>query len=140
MAWNSTNSPVDELQAAGWKLIEWRDHDTGWHSKPFDLREAAGEPSQSIRHLSALSRRCQKPSDGLYRSLAPVRELDSWLDKTRERPDYETLEARLIKLRKDLNQDRKKGRGVFAEGILREDVHRLRDDLIEQLEIFRQRA
>jgi len=140
MAWNSTESPVDELQSAGWKLIEWRDFDTPWASKPFDLKAAIDNVSEPIRLLSALSKRCQKPSDELYRSLAPVREFDSWLDKSRERPDYETAEARLIKLQKDLNKEKKNGRGVFAEGFLREDVIRLRDHLIEQLETFRQNS
>jgi hypothetical protein len=80
----------------------------------------------------------KRQSDELYRSLAPVREFDSWLEESPGRPDYETAEARLIKLQKDLNRDKKKGRGVFAESILREDVVRLRDHLIEQLETFRQ--
>ena len=138
MAWNSTESPFDELQSAGWKLIEWRDFDTPWGSKPFDLKVAIDDVSETIRLLSALSKQCQKPSDELYRSLAPVREFDSWLEESPERPDYETAEARLLKLQKDLNRDKKKGRGVFAEGIRREDVVRLRDHLIEQLETFRQ--
>ena len=119
MAWNSTNSPVDELQSAGWKLIEWRDFDAPWRSKPFDLRAAVDELSELVRHLSALSKRCQKPADELYRSLAPVREFDSWLEKSCGRPDYDTAEARLIKLEKALNQDKRQGRGVFADDVLR---------------------
>ena len=140
MAWNSSDSPVDELEAAGWKLIEWRDFDSPWRCQAFDRVAAADVLSESVRHLSALSKRCQKASDELYTSLGPVRELDSWLESTDERPDYETLEARLIKLLKDLNRDKKKGRGVFAEDVRREDVHVLRDSLIEKLGAFREQA
>src|SRR6266481_1590833 len=71
MAWNSSDSPVDELEAAGWKLIEWRDFDSPWHCQAFDRVAEADVLSESVRHLSALSKRCQKASDELYRSLAP---------------------------------------------------------------------
>src|SRR5215472_12689612 len=92
MAWNSTESPVDELQSAGWKLIEWRDFDTPWRSNSFDLKVEAEELAESVRHLSALSERCQNRSDELFRSLRPVRDFDSWLEKTRHQPDYDTIE------------------------------------------------
>jgi len=140
LAWNSTSSPVDELEAAGWKLIEWRDFDSPWRCEPFDRIARIEELSESIRYLSALSKRCQKPSDELFRALAPLRELDSWLQRTTERPDYDTLEALLIKLLKDLNRDKRKGRGFFAEDVRREDVQVLRETLVEQLERFRERA
>jgi ATP-dependent helicase/nuclease subunit A len=52
MAWNSTDSPVEELQSAGWKLIEWRDFDTPWRSNPFNLKAETEELAQSVRQLA----------------------------------------------------------------------------------------
>jgi len=90
LAWNSTSSPVDELEEAGWKLIEWRDFDSSWRCEPFYRIVRIDELSELVRRLSGLSKRCQKPSDKLYRALAPARELDSWLQRTNEQPDYQT--------------------------------------------------
>jgi ATP-dependent exoDNAse (exonuclease V) beta subunit len=140
LAWNSTSRPIDELAAAGWKLIEWRDFDGSWHCEPFDRIAKIDELSELVRRLSGLSKRCQKPSDELYGALAAARELDAWLQRTTERPDYDTLEALLIKLLKDLNRDKRKGRGSFAEDVRREDVQMLRETLVEQLEMFKEHA
>jgi ATP-dependent exoDNAse (exonuclease V) beta subunit len=140
LAWNSTNSPIEELEAAGWKLIEWRDFDCPWRCEPFDRIGSIDELSELVHRISGLSRRCQKPSDELYRALAPVRELDAWLERTDQQIDYETLEALLIKLLKDLNRDKRKGRGSFAEDVAREDVQLLRHTLLDQLETFKERA
>ncbi len=140
MAWNSAGSPMDELEAAGWKLIEWRAFDCAWRCNPFDRKLVMNELSELVRRLSALSARSQTTSDDLYRALAPVRELDSWLQRTNERPDDDTQEALFIKLLKDLNRDKRKGRGAFAEDVRREDIQALRERLVEQLEVFKEHA
>ena len=55
-------------------------------------------------------------------------------------PDYDTMEARLLKLEGDLKRDFKKGSGNFAPGISRQQVLDARDALLRDLAAFRRDA
>ena len=54
--------------------------------------------------------------------------------------DYDTLEARLLKLDRDLRRNFKKGSGNFAPGISRQQVLDARDALLHNLDEFRRDA
>src|SRR5205085_11067948 len=49
--WDSS-PPVEQLQFAGWKLIEWRDHDAPWRREPqFAREEEIGTLVRLVREL-----------------------------------------------------------------------------------------
>lgn len=145
LAWRpswDTTPPMEQLQFAGRKLIEWRDFPTPWRREPFDRKDAVDALVQGVDRLAALSARCRRPGDSLFRALLPARELAVWIERseTAGPRDYDTLESRLCRLHADLKRDSHKGSGAFGEGVTREEVLGARDSLISALDEFRRRA
>ena len=140
LAWTGTGKPADELRFAGWKLIEWRDFRGPWRRDPFDRDAEVDRLVPLVTELAEGSERCERRSDELYRALAPARELVTWVARAGPRLDYDTLEALLIKLLRDLNRDKRKGRGPFGNGISREEVLKSREALLRQLASFQEQA
>ena len=140
LAWTGTGKPADELRYAGWKLIEWRDFRGPWRRNPFDRDAEVDRLVPLVTELAKGSERCERRSDELYRALAPARELVTWVARAGPRLDYDTLEALLIKLLRDLNRDKRKGRGPFGNGISREEVLKSREALLRQLASFQEQA
>jgi ATP-dependent helicase/nuclease subunit A len=140
--WESS-PPIDQLQFAANKLIEWRDHDAPWRQLPFDRNPQIDQLIQQIKLVAEAASRCKKFTDNLVRSLRPAQALITWIERsqaaTRTR-DYDTLESLLIKLLRDLKRDTKKGSGFFAESVPREQVVAAREQLIANLETFRAAA
>jgi ATP-dependent exoDNAse (exonuclease V) beta subunit len=144
LAWGDSKrlSATEQLQIAGWTLIEWRDFPAPWARPEFDREREIEEVVEAVSSLAAASRRCIRTKDNLVRALAPVRELATWIERSAQLGprDYDTIEALLIKLPRDMRRDMKKGSGQFAPGILRETVVQIRDQLLARLERFRRRA
>ena len=143
LAWDSgEDSPVGELQRAGWKLMEWRDYRAPWTRRPFDREPEIGILCQEVNVLAQLSARCRSKNDPLFKALAPVRDLATWMERANVRPtpDYDTLEGRLVKLHRLLKKNDWKGKGSFADDVRREDVLANRDALIRKLAQFVVRA
>ena len=140
LAWTATGNPADELRFAAWKLIEWRDFREPWRRDPFDRDGEIDRLVPAVAELAECSERAERRSDDLYQALAPARELVTWIARAGPRLDYDTLEALLIKLLKDLNRHRRKGRGPFGNGISRDDVLKRRETLVQQLASFQERA
>jgi ATP-dependent helicase/nuclease subunit A len=141
-AYQNDRTFVERLEDAGWKLIEWRDHPAAWSARPFERERAIDQLVAQVLALGELSGRCKRPSDNLFRDLAPARDLATWIERaeTVSRRDYDALEGLLVKLHSDLKKNMRKGSGAFAESITREDVIADRQRLIESLALFKQDA
>ncbi|MBI3667038.1 MAG: UvrD-helicase domain-containing protein [Acidobacteria bacterium] len=141
-SWDS-RSPLEKLEDAGWKLIEWRDFPTPWRREPFEREREIDALSGPTLALAALAAKCRNPNDQLLRAIRPARDLATWMERAeRGAPrDYDALEGLLLQLLRDLNRDRKKkGSGTFGPGVSREEVIAARDGLLRSLESFRRRA
>lgn len=144
LAWTSGSdrvSPSDQLRMEGRKLVEWRDFRTPWRRDEFDRPAVMRELARSVKALARTSRR-GRPNDVLFKALRPARDMAEWIDRQRLRrtPDYDAVEALLLKLLTGLKSFKQKGRGLFCEGMSREDVVRERDALIVRLEEFKRSA
>ena len=128
--WQAETPPVDSLKYAGRQLVEWRDYSEPWKRRVFDRPAHLRELLEQCRALAALAAQCSRSSDNLAISLRPLAELV-------KRPgDDDTLEARLLKLARDLRRNFRKGSGNFAPGISRQDVLDAREALLAALDTF----
>ncbi len=136
-------SPIDQLEAAGQRLIEWRDFPTPWGARPFDREGQIDGLVREVLALADLSARCQRSKDNLFEDLRPVRDTADAIRRAEEvcAREYDTLEGLLVKLSGDLRGGKKrKGSGTYAEGVVREDLVGAREELMQALEEFRQQA
>jgi len=146
LAWRDSwdnSPPIDQLQYAGWKLIEWRDHPAPWRQVPFDRESEVDRLIEQVKLVADAASRCKKFTDNLVRSLRPAQALVTWIQRAEvssRKRDYDTLESFLIKLLRDLKKDTKKGSGFFADGVPREQVVGAREFLISSLGAFRDAA
>ena len=146
LAWRDTwddGPPIEQLQYAGRKLIEWRDYPTAWRREPFAREEEIRTLLRKARELAEASSRPRRVTDNLYRGLQPVRLMMQSIDRPEvagEEPDYDVLEAQVLKLARDLRRDTKKGSGEYGGGVLREELIQSRDGLMVWIEEFRRRA
>jgi ATP-dependent helicase/nuclease subunit A len=136
------SSAIDQLQRAGWKLVEWRDYPAPWRRDPFDREAEIDTLARITRDLSALSSRPRRVTDDLFRGLAPARALAAWTEQIAGmgRRDYDALEGRLLKLGRELRRSTRKGSGEYGGGVAREALVAQRDELVRWIEEFRVRA
>jgi ATP-dependent helicase/nuclease subunit A len=132
--WQSDSPPVESLKYAGKQLVDWRDHTAAWRKEPFDRHGRIDALMAQCRELDSMVRQCTRSADNLVKSMRPLRGLSGGPS------DYDTLEARLLKLERDLKRDFKKGSGNFAPGISRQQVLDARDGLLRDLDAFRRDA
>ena len=156
--WSPQHSALDRLREAAWRLVDWRDFAAPWRRPEFDRETELEELSAGVERLGELVL-CGRQGDVLRRNLEPVVELSNWIVRTRQlgvagpgpnggdRADgreafQDQLEARLVKLLRDLSGFRspRKGRGGFAEGVAREQVFELWRRLSDRLGRFEQTA
>ena len=149
--WSPHQSALDRLREAAWRLVDWRDFAAPWRRPEFDRETELEELCAGVERLGELVLHGRR-SDMLRRGLTPVVELSNWIVRTRQlggagpgpnggdRADgqeafQDQLEARLVKLLRDLSGFRspRKGRGGFAEGVAREQVFELWRRLLERL-------
>ena len=134
--------PIEQLQYAGKKLVEWRDYPEPWLREPFARDEEIRTLVRLVRELAEMSSKPRRVNDNLYRGLAPARALAGWIDKAENAGprDYDALEGLLLKLGRDLRRDLKKGSGEYGGGVGREELVLRRDELLRWTEEFRRRA
>lgn len=134
-------SPLDSIKSVGWKLLEWRDYQKKWRREPFEREAQIDCLIDRVRLLSELSWKSKNWYDDLRKGLRPVRDLVTWINRAeREKSrDYDRLEGLLVSLLGDMKRpaNQRKGRGSFAEGVPRQDVIVLRDELVGKLEEFK---
>jgi len=145
LAWRDSADglpPVEQLQSAGWKLVEWRDHPAAWRHVPFDRAAEVDRLVEQVRLVAEAAGRCQKRGDNLVKALRPAQALVHWIERAEAAGprDYDTLESLLVKLQRDLKKNLQKGSGSFAEGVPREQVVAAREHLLVQLEGFEKGA
>ena len=135
-------SPIEQLQYAAWKLIEWRDHPAPWRTKEFHRETEIDRLVEQVHLIAEAASRCAKRNDNLVKSLRPAQALVTWIDRAEEARarDYDSLESLLIKLIRDVKKNFQKGSGFFAEGVPREQVVEARQHLLDELEAFQQAA
>ena len=133
---------LEQLQRAGWKLVEWRDYPAPWRSDPFARTEEMDTLVRMLTDLAALSSRPRRVNDNLHVSLRPARDLAGWIETAEAAGprDYDALEALLLKLGRDLRRDSKKGSGEYGGGVAREHLVAARDELLRWIDEFRVRA
>jgi ATP-dependent exoDNAse (exonuclease V) beta subunit len=147
LAWRDSwddGPPIEQLMYAGRKLVEWRDYPTPWRRDPdFAREEEVRTLLRKARELAALSGKPRRVTDALYKGLSPVRlmvETIGRAERSDAEPDYDVLEAQILKLGRDLRKDTKKGSGEYGGGVKREDLVQARDELMLWIEEFRRRA
>lgn len=146
LAWRDSwddGPPMEQLQYAGRKLVEWRDYPSPWRREPFPREEEIRTLLTKAREVADASSRPRRVNDGLYISLQPARLMVQGIDRPEIRdaaPDYDTLEAQLLKLGRDLRSKTHKGSGEYGGGVAREELIRSRDELMVWIEDFRRRA
>src|ERR1700693_4751291 len=142
LAWRDSfdsGPPIDQLQYAAWKLIEWRDHPAPWRQVAFDRDQQIDQLIEQVKLIAEAASRCPKPTDNLVRSLRPAQGVITWIERAEaanRSAHYETLESLLIKLLRDLKKDTKKGSGFFSSTVPREQVVGARAQLMQNLETF----
>ena len=130
----SDTPPAESLKYTGKQLVDWRDHTAPWRREPFDRNGRIDALLAECRALAAVVSQSTRSSDNLVRSMHPL------MDLAGGPSDYDTMEARLLKLEGDLKRDFKKGSGNFAPGISRQQVLDARDALLRDLAAFRRDA
>ncbi len=139
LAWRDSwddSPPLEQLQYAGRKLVEWRDYPAPWRREPFARAEEIGTLLRMARELADLSSRPRRVTDNLYIGLQPVRLMVQGVGAH----DQDALESQVLKLGRDLRRDTKKGSGEYGGGASREDLLNRRDELLRWIEEFRRRA
>ncbi len=139
LAWRDSwdnSPPLEQLQYAGRKLVEWRDYPTAWRREPFSREEEIATVLRMARELADLSSRPRRVTDNLYIGLQPVR----LMVQSIAAQDQDSLEAAVLKLGRDMRRDTKKGSSDYGGGVSREDLLRQRDELLRWIEDFRRKA
>ncbi len=134
--------PMERLQEAGRRLVEWRGFPAPWRREPFDRPAEIDALVESVRALAALAARSPHSGDDLVIALRPAADLATWIERAEHGSprDYDALEGLLLQLARDLKRAKKKGKGQFAPGLRREDVVAERDRLVGAIEWFGRRA
>jgi ATP-dependent helicase/nuclease subunit A len=141
------SSALDQLQRAGWKLVEWRDYPAPWRRDAFAREAEIDTLARMTRDLAASSSRPRRVTDDLFKGLEPARALAAWMEqaegligKTAGTRDYDAVEGRLLKLARDLRRFTRKGSGEYGGGVAREELLAQREELVRWIEEFRVRA
>ncbi len=146
LAWRDSwddSPPLEQLQYAGRKLVEWRDYPAKWERRPFAREEEIRTLLTQARELAELSSRPRRVTDNLYVGLQPVRLFVQGVERSAVAgapQDYDTLESLLLKLGRDLRRETRKGSGEYGGGVAREELIRRRNELFQWIEEFRRRA
>lgn len=103
-------SPIEQLQYAAWKLIEWRDHPAPWRKVEFHRDAQIDRLVAQVQLIAEAASRCQKRGDNLVKSLRPAQALATWIERaeTARARDYDSLESLLIKLIRDIKKNPQK--------------------------------
>src|SRR5205807_213449 len=86
---------IQQLQRAGWALIQWRDFPTPWSRPHFERETVIDDLVGVVEHLAELSGRAQRRNDTLYQDLRPVREVATALARSEQ---YDALKRRAGRL------------------------------------------
>ncbi len=133
--------PLEQLMLAGRKLLEWRDFPSPWRRELFGRRQKIDELLQRIEDLAGIGRRARNANDLFVQTLKPLNEFRARTYQHEHVPvDYDTLEALLVKLNREMQSESRKGSGHYGEGITRDEAVLARDQVRQLLRDFQIRA
>lgn len=134
--------PIEQLQFAAKRLLEWRDFTTPWERRPFDREAGIDTLAGAIEAIAELVARARRADDPLAKNMQPVVRIQQWITRAEAAAprDYDQLEALLVKLPRDLRKDFRKGSGAYGEGLEREQVLERREALLLALDYLQQHA
>ena len=131
--------PVDSLYKAAYDLLDVRDFPARWKTRPFEREAEIDALAERAFSLAEKAAKAVSDRDYLFLDLADllafVQDLKGQ-EQVSGRRDYDALEHRLGSLK----LGKRKGRGPYAEGIVREKLLAERDALAEDLASFQRRA
>ncbi|BDC48629.1 hypothetical protein F183_A09450 [Bryobacterales bacterium F-183] len=134
-------APIEQLKLTGRKLLDWRDFATPWRRELFDRRARIDDLLRSIEDVAAIARKARNAKDAFVDSLKPLSEFRARsFEHTGSEADWDTLEALLVKLSRDMSKQNQRGSGYFGDGVTREEAITARDQLRQQLTDFQIRS
>lgn len=139
-------SPLDELRAAGWRLVEWRDFRAPWSKPSFDRGSDIDRLLPQILACAVIAQTSRRTADELHKALQPVVEFQSRLhmrEELRQPRDDDDMEGRLVRLQKDLERgkrDQRRSGGRYSKEYSRQEAEDSRDKLIASLKAFAQKC
>ena len=135
-------TPIGKLRYAARKLLDWRDFSSPWRREMFPRKSRIDELIIRIEQIADFMKRARRSNDNLVESLKPVNEFRARTFQylNQDQSDYDTIEALLVRLSRDLDRDKRKGTGAFADGITRDQALQIREDLKAALTDFARRA
>ncbi len=134
------NGPTDRLRRAGWELLQWRDFEGEWQRPQFDRGSRIDELVRLLNDFVALLESPDSSTDPLHADCWAARKLADEIRRTESVAprDHDRIEAGLIELSHNRNfKDPRKGNGkTYRKGVLREQVWRARESLLNALTLF----
>ena len=125
---------MDDLYRAGLALIDIRDFETPWEVRPFDREAEIDDLVERALRLAETARKRSSERDYLFHDfedlLSFVQDLEGQ-EQVSGRRDYDALEHRLPALK----LGRRKGRGAYGSGVVREELLAEREALATRLRI-----
>ena len=134
------NGPTDRLRRAGWELLQWRDFEGEWQRPQFDRGSRIDELVRLLNEFVALLESPDSSTDPLHADCWAARKLADEIRRTESvaARDHDRIEAGLIELSHNRTfKDARKGNGKnYRNGMLREQVWRARESLLNVLTLF----
>jgi ATP-dependent exoDNAse (exonuclease V) beta subunit len=142
LAWREswqTGTAIEQLKYAARNLVEWRDFPAAWERKPLDRRATVDDLVDIVRNLAADSHRAKRTNDPLFTGLRTAREFVQWIDRAEAAGprDYDTVEALLLKVHRELKRETRKGTGPFGDGMSRQELLEAKARVMNALDLFR---
>lgn len=137
------NGPLEQLRAAGWTLVEWRDFPCPWRRGGFNRQEEVDRIIPEIVELGRMADGCTVAAHPVRIHLRSVTDFVSRMRRSEQiRPrDYDELEALLIQLARALRRYHRKGYSKkFSPEFSRDEVLAAQSRLQSMLDEFQQRA
>ena len=133
---------IGKLRYATRTVLAWRDFTSPWRREMFPRRLRIDDLINQIEQTATFMRRARRSTDNLVESLKPINEFRARTFQylNQEHPDYDTIEALLVRLSREIARDKRKGSGSYSDGITREQALQVREDLKAALQDFARRA
>jgi ATP-dependent exoDNAse (exonuclease V) beta subunit len=129
--------PRAELKDAGRKLVEHRDFDGAWRRDPWDRAGSIDRAVEKMRELAPFAGRALQPTGWLAINVDKVARFLVELERREQAQggrDHDGLEAELREVARWKDWGRKSSGAFYAEGVTRESVVALRDDVKRTLD------
>jgi ATP-dependent exoDNAse (exonuclease V) beta subunit len=133
---NVEGSPLDQLRAAGYQFIEWRDFPAPWRRELFDREREIDDLNAEVNQLAEMVSTCESSKNELRRSLQCVVDFQLRL----RRQDYDYVEGLLLGLSQELRDVRKGYNKKFSSKHSRDEVVAAKDRLRASLAEFERRS